>query len=180
MPTDSPRQLETAITYLEMCMQPQRERAMPRANALLLHAVQPTVSFYRYLYNTVGQEWLWYERRLLPDEQLREIIHHPQVEIHVLYFSGVPAGFGELNLRLMPDIELAYFGLVPEFIGKGLGPYLLNAMIDKAWAHQPQRLWLHTCTLDHPNALAVYQRAGFIPYKQEKKIFDDPRDLGVM
>ena len=80
----------------------------------------------------------------------------------------------------MPSIELAYFGLMPEFIGKGLGKFFLNAMIDRAWAHKPKRVWLHTCTLDHPQALAVYQRAGFTPYKQEVKIFDDPRTVGVL
>ena len=146
----------------------------------MVRAVRPTVSFYRYLYNTVGQEWLWYERRQWSDEQLRAVIHHPQIEIHVLYVAGVPAGYGELNLQHMPSIELAYFGLLPEFIGKGLGKFFLNAMIDLAWVHAPQRVWLHTCTLDHPQALAVYQRAGFAPYKNEIKIFDDPRMLGVI
>lgn len=176
----NPRQLATTITYLEM-LAPQQHASVPAPREiLLLHAVQPTVSFYRYLYNTVGKEWLWYERRLLSDEQLRAIIHDPQVEVHVLYFAGVPAGYGELNLRDMPNIELAYFGLLPEFIGKGLGKYFLHAMIDKAWAHAPQRVWVNTCTLDHPQALAVYQRAGFVPFKQEHKIFDDPRELGVL
>ncbi len=175
-----PRRIETTLTYLEMRAKPQRESKPPGQNVLLLHAVRPTVSFYRYLYNTVGQDWLWYQRRQMSDEELRAIIQHPQVEIHVLYVAGVPAGYGELDLRDMPDIELAYFGLLPEFIGKGLGKFLLDAVIDKAWAHGPQRLWLHTCTLDHPQALAVYQGAGFVRYKQEARVFDDPRDLGLM
>ncbi|NUO83536.1 GNAT family N-acetyltransferase [candidate division KSB1 bacterium] len=180
MSMPSPRLLETTLTYLEMRARPQRESGPPAQHVSVLQAVRPTVSFYRYLYNTVGQEWLWYQRRQLSDEQLRAIIQHPEVEIHVLYVEGVPAGYGELNLQHMPEIELAYFGLIPEFIGKGLGTFFLNAVIDKAWAHHPQRLWLHTCTLDHPQALAVYQRAGFVPYKQEARIFTDPRDLGVM
>jgi GNAT superfamily N-acetyltransferase len=175
-----PRQIEITVTYLEMLAPPQRALASAPRAVLLHHAVRPAVSFYRYLYNTVGKEWLWYERRQMSDEQLRAIIHDPRIAIHVLYVAGVPAGYGELDLRHMPDLELAYFGLMPEFIGKGLGKFFLAAMIDKAWAHKPQRVWLHTCTLDHPHALAVYQRAGFAPYQQEKKIIDDPRDLGVI
>ncbi len=180
MSLTQPRQLETTLTYLEMHAPPQRASTPAPPEVLLLHAVRPTVSFYRYLYNTVGQKWLWYERRQMSDENLRAIIHDPRIEIHVLYVEGVPAGYGELNLHHMPNMELAYFGLMAEFIGKGLGKYFLNAMIDKAWAHEPQRLWLHTCTLDHPQALGVYQRAGFVPYKQAARVFDDPRALGMM
>ena len=175
-----PHQIETTITSLEMLAPPQRKSMITPADVLLLHAAQPTVSFYRYLYNTVGKEWLWYERRLMSDHEIGTIIHHPQIKIHVLYVGGVPAGYGELDLRRMPDLELAYFGLIPEFIGQGLGKFFLNAMIDLAWAHTPRRVWLHTCTLDHPQALAVYQRAGFVPFKQERKIFDDPRELGII
>lgn len=173
-------QITTTITYLEMLAPPQRESISAPAEVLLLHAAQPTVSFYRYLYNTVDKEWLWYERRLMSDPELGTIIHDPRVEVHVLYYAGVPAGYGELNLRDLPSIELAYFGLMPEFIGKGLGKFFLEAMLEKAWARKPQRVWVNTCTLDHPQALAVYQRAGFVPFKQERKTFDDPRELGII
>lgn len=180
MSLTSPPQLTATLTYLEMLAPQQRVNTPPAPEVAVVRAMRPTVSFYRYLYNAVGQEWLWYERRQISDEQLRAIIHHPQIEIYVLYFDGVPAGYGELNLQHMPDLELAYFGLMPEFIGKGLGKFFLNAMIDLAWVHAPRRVWLHTCTLDHPHALAVYQRAGFAPYKQEIKIFEDPRTMGVI
>lgn len=168
--------LKIAITYLEMQDEPQpRELTPPATNVLIAPALKPTVSFYRYLYNTVGAPWLWYERRLMSDEQLRALIQNPQVEIYVLYVDGVPAGYAELDRRHETDIELAYFGIMPEFIGQRLGPFFLDWIIDKAWSYQPQRFWLHTCTLDHPKALAVYQQAGFVPYKREEKIIDDPR-----
>jgi GNAT superfamily N-acetyltransferase len=173
--------LETIITYLEMREPPpHRQNKPPQENLLIMQAACPTVSFYRYLYNTVGVPWLWYERRRFSDDDLRAIIQHPKVEIYVLYVNGVPAGYAELDLRQKPDIELAYFGLMPEFIGNGLGTYFLNWAIDTAWSRHPKRLWLHTCTLDHPHALAFYRRAGFVPYKQKVQIIDDPRGLGLM
>ena len=174
-------QIQVTITYLEMLAKPQPPAKKVREQDALVQRVrQPAVPFYRFLYNTVGQPWLWYERRQMSDETLREIIQHPQVEVYVLYSGGAPAGYGELDLRQMPDIELAYFGLMPEFIGQGLGTRLVQAMIEEAWQREPQRFWLHTCTLDHPQALAFYQRAGFVPYAQETKTIDDPRALGVM
>lgn len=92
-----------------------------------------------------------------------------QVEIYVLYVGGVPAGYAEIDLRQEPDIALAYFGIMPDFIGQRLGSFFLNWIIDKAWSYHPQRFWLHTCTLDHPKALAVYQKAGFVAYKSRRK-----------
>ena len=77
----------------------------------------------------------------------------------------------------MPEIELAYFGLLPGFIGRGLGGFFLRALVDNAWAANPKRLWLHSCNFDHPSAFAHYQRAGFVPYKQETKRIEDPRPL---
>jgi GNAT superfamily N-acetyltransferase len=172
--------LQTTITYLEMRAKPPRRDLNLRPDISIAQAICPTVSFYRYLYNTIGGPWLWYERRQMRDEDLRAIIQSPKVEIYVLYIGGVPAGYAEIDLRQEPDIELAYFGIMPEFIGQRLGPFLLQWIIEKAWAHQPRRFWLHTCNLDHPKALKLYQQAGFVPYKQEEKIIDDPRGLGLI
>ncbi|MDZ7359987.1 MAG: GNAT family N-acetyltransferase [candidate division KSB1 bacterium] len=173
--------LKIAITYLEMReAPPPRALQPPAADIMIIQATNPTVSFYRYLYNTVGAPWLWYDRRKLSDKQLRRIIKNPQVEIYVLCVNCRPAGYAELDRRQEPDIELAYFGIMPEFIGQRLGPFFLNWIIEKAWSYHPQRFWLHTCTLDHPKALAIYQQAGFVPYKREEKIIDDPRALGLL
>ena len=141
----------------------------------ILQARRPTVSFYRYLYCSVGESWLWYERRAMDNETLRAIIHDPAVSIYVLYFDGVPAGYVELNSRGEPEIEVAYFGLFPEFIGRGLGPWFLNWTLDTAWNHEPSRIWVNTCNLDHPKALLCYQRAGFEQYRKEFIRIRDPR-----
>ncbi|NQV48321.1 MAG: GNAT family N-acetyltransferase [Rhodospirillaceae bacterium] len=168
--------LESVITYLQMMGPPTAPPPpAPLGHIALLHCEKPTVSFYRYLYDTVGAPWLWYERRVMDDDALSEIINDDKVEIFVLYVHGNPAGYFELDLRQMPDMELAYFGLMPEFIGQGLGLFLLRQAIDSAWLHKPKRLWLHTCNQDHPGALPFYQRAGFDVYEQETIVIDDPR-----
>ncbi len=173
-----PGQLKVTVTYLEMR---QRLRtpappAPPRKLAVL-RADEISVPFYRYLYDTIGAPWLWYERRRLSDKALAAIVRDASVDVLVLYASGEPAGYAELDRRRMPDIELAYFGLMANWVGRGLGAFFLRWAIDAAWQHNPARLWVHSCNLDHPKAIAVYQRAGFTPYRQETKLIDDPRPL---
>ncbi len=184
-PTPGPHEVGTiacTITYLEMTEKPTRPPAAPphRLHVALRRAREPTVAFYRFLYNTVGAAWLWYERRAMDDAALQAIIHDEGVEIYVLYVDGVPTGFAELDRREEPDIELAYFGLAPEFMGRGLGTFLLSSAIDTAWSYKPKRLWVHTNTLDHPSALPLYQRFGFTPYRQEQKTIPDPRVTGLI
>ncbi len=139
-----------------------------------------TVPFYRYLYNTVGAPHLWWERRLLSDKELADAVLADNVDIFVLYVSGVPAGYFELAADdARKEMELAYFGLLPDFVGRGYGAYLLRAAIDEAWSREIRRLWVHTCDLDHPNALAVYQKGGFEPYDQITEVIVDPRTIDV-
>ncbi len=173
---NTPEKIEVVVTYLEMTHAPGNREPRHRLEKLaILRAHKPTVSFYRYLYNTVGDTWLWYDRRKLMDDELLEIIHNEKVGVYVLYVDGVPAGYAELDRRIENEIELAYFGLVPEFIGRGLGTYFLDWSVNKAWSYSPQRVWVHTCTLDHPQALATYQKVGFEPYKRETITIDNPR-----
>ena len=172
---DAGAMLDVTVTWLEMTSRPPRPSfAMPRGVALM-RAAEPSVGFYRYLYNGVGEDWLWYERRAMTDDALEAIVSDERVEIYVLYRNGEPAGYAELDRRQPGEIELAYFGLMPGAIGKGLGVWLLHETIDLAWSYEPKRFWVHTCTLDHPRALPLYQRAGFVPYKQETKTIPDPR-----
>lgn len=174
-------EIETVITYLEMTAPPATTPPPPPMGPLaIMLAEQPTVSFYRYLYNTVGADNLWWERRLTPDDELRAAIQAENVDLFVLYVAGVPAGYFELaELEGGARIELAYFGLIPEFIGQGYGAYLLRTAVDEAWSRGPERVTVHTCNLDHPNALQVYQRCGFQVYDQETRVIRDPRELGL-
>jgi GNAT superfamily N-acetyltransferase len=166
-------ELETIkVTYLQMMAPPARKVEPPRDGLSVVHAQHPTVAYYRFLYDGVGKDYRWPRCRKSSDSQLSAIIHDPGTEIHVLMADGVPAGFAELDLRSAGEIELVQFGLLPEFIGQGLGTYFLNWVIDRAWTYAPKRLWLHTCNRDHPRALPNYKAAGFVPYKEEFKEVD--------
>lgn len=155
------------VTYLEMHARPDRPSAVAPAGVEVRRALKPTVSFYRYLYHTVGGDWSWAGRRLMDDEVLARNVQDPGVEVNVLWVEGVPAGLMELDLRSPKEIELLYFGLIPDFIGKGLGGFALDWTVDRAWSFSPSRFWVHTCDLDHPNALNVYQKAGFVIYDRQ-------------
>jgi GNAT superfamily N-acetyltransferase len=173
--------LEDTITYLEMLARPAGRRLpAPLETLALMRAEACTVSFYRYLYDTVGEPWLWFERRIIDDAAVAAQIHRPTIEIFVLYVRGVPAGFFELDTAAARETKLCYFGLVPDFIGRRLGPYLLQAAIDRAWSRPIDRFWLHTSTFDHPKALSVYQKAGFVVYARRSVLFEDPREHGIL
>ena len=165
---DVKRAVLVTVTYLEMTRPEQRSGAPGWAEGVTIQrAERPTVSFYRYLYDTVGADWDWYERRRLSDDALAAIVHDDAVEVFVLYVRGVPAGYVELDRRVEGEVEIAYFGLIPEYIGRGLGPALLDWALERAWSCRPRRVWLHTCSLDHPRALAVYRQAGFEEFDRQ-------------
>jgi GNAT superfamily N-acetyltransferase len=157
--------IEIMVTELEMRAPPAGPpKPMPMGKYAVLHAENPPLAFYRYLYNTIGDPWQWTHRRLMPDDELLSHVADPKVEIYVLYAAGVPAGYVELDYRYMPDADIAYFGLMPEFIGRGLGAYLLDWAVRRAWQRGPGRITVNTCNLDHPRALAGYQRVGFVAF----------------
>jgi GNAT superfamily N-acetyltransferase len=173
--------IDDTITYLEMFERPPpRQLPPPLGKLALMRAEACTVSFYRYLYETVGTPWVWFERRLMSDDALAAELQKPTTEIFVVHVGGVPAGYFELNAAEPRETELCYFGLAPEFIGRRLGPFLLNAAIEQAWSRPIERFWVHTCTFDHPRALPLYQRAGFIVYARRQVSFDDPRESGIL
>lgn len=161
--------MSITVTYLQMFSRPARTVSPPRDGLAVLHAKQPTIGYYRYLYDAVGRDWNWMSRKRLTDADLAAIIHDPRNEVHVLHVDGVPAGFAELDRRTGDAIELVQFGLMREFIGQGLGRYFIHWTVDRAWSYSPQRLWLHTCTEDHPAAIPNYLKAGFQVYKEEEK-----------
>jgi len=164
-----PKTIRTTVTFLEMHAKPALYHVAPQLrNYALLRAEKPPVHFYRYLYHMVGRDYGWVNRKRFSDALLTEQIHHPQVEIYVLYAGGVPAGYFELDFRNMPDAELSFLGLLPDFTGIGLGRFLVAQAIDLAWRRETKRLQVQTCTLDHPRALPLYQRMGFEPFAQEE------------
>lgn len=153
---------EVTTTYLEMLEPPPRPLPPAPAGAEVRQAEQPTPSFYRFLYEGVGGPWQWRDRKQLSDEELLQRV----AEVWVLSHRGTPAGYAELNFSQPGQAKLEYFGLFPEFIGRGLGGWFLAWTVACAWRPGVKRVWVHTCTLDHPNALPVYQKAGFRVYNR--------------
>jgi GNAT superfamily N-acetyltransferase len=149
------------VLYLQMLNRREHHAPPPIDGIEIVRAEKPTVAFYRFLSDSVGRNWNWVDRKLMPEEDLRGIIGDDRVEIYVLYVAGTPGGYAELDRREENQIEIAYFGIIPEFTGQGLGRYFLHWTVEKAWSYDPRRLWLHTCELDHPAALPMYLKAGF-------------------
>ncbi|MGQ9370267.1 GNAT family N-acetyltransferase [Azospirillum sp. A39] len=174
-----PGRLSVIVTFLEMTAPPSHPPLPdPEGDIRLMRAAPPTVSFYRYLYDTVGEPWLWHERRRMADADLAAIVTDPRVEVHVLYVDGTPAGYAEIDRREPEKTDLGYFGLIPDFIGRRLGPWLLDRAIRMGWQGGTRRLTVNTCTFDHPKALPLYQSMGYRPYRHVSRIVDDPRVQG--
>ncbi len=162
------RKVKTTVTYLEMLGNPHLRCPLPTEKMALVRAEKLPVHFYRYLYETIGKDYFWVVRRALNDKDLTQIIHDERVHIYVLYINGSPAGFAELDLKKMPVADLSFLGIMPEFIGRGLGRFLLCETVGLAWMHNPKKLTVQTCTMDHRAALPLYQRNGFTPCGQEE------------
>jgi GNAT superfamily N-acetyltransferase len=174
-------QLSDVITYLEMTARPTRPPLpTPAGKLALIRLERCTAAYYRYLYAAVGEAWLWFERRVWPDERLTAYLAQPEIAVDVLYVGGVPAGYFELDRSRKGEVELSYFGLIGDFIGRGYGGFLLQQAIDAAWQGEVGRVWVHTCTYDHPRALGTYQRSGFRVYQRSPILFDDPRLTGAL
>ena len=172
-------ELAAVVTYLEMRSPPGLE--VPPSTLDLQRIEKPTPERYRELFRLVGAPWLWFSRLILDDEKLGAIIGDPQVELFVLRDgNGRDAGMLELDFRQPGECELAFVGLVPDLSGLGHGRWLLAEAVDRAWRAGVDRIHVHTCSLDHPAALAAYRRAGFSPYKRAVERFPDPRLLGIL
>lgn len=160
--------VEVRRTYLEMSRPEELVPAGspdPRLRLERLEECPP--SFYRYVYTEVGRQHHWLDRQGWTDEQIRAHLASPAVSLWVLSLTGAPAGYFELKRYEDGSTEIAYFGLLPEFKGRGLGKHLLTQAAAKGWEAGATRLWLHTCSLDDPAALPNYRRRGFRPYKEE-------------
>lgn len=156
------------IWYLEMTAPDQlRPKAAPPGLSVV-EAELPDYRFNRFLYQLVGEAWQWRDMLALSDAQWRDYVERETLRTWVAYCRGAVAGYYELERQAGDAVELRYFGLAPRFIGRGFGGYLLTHAIRSAWAWEaPQRLWVHTCSLDHEGALANYQARGFRLYHTE-------------
>lgn len=162
------------VTHLEM-LERADTRDVPLPDGVAFRKVAPDVAWYRDIFDRVGADWLWYGRRKIDDAKLAQIISDPNVDIYTLSLNGQDEALLELDFREDGACELAYFGLTSKLIGTGAGRYLMNKAIALAWAKPISRFHVHTCTIDSQQALSFYVRSGFVPYKRQVEIDDDPR-----
>ena len=166
--------VQVTVTYLEMLEAPAEPAPLARPGVSVENVVAPTVEWYRRLYDAVGHDWYWADRTRMSDAALAELLEDPRVEINVLHVDGEEAGFAELDRSEPGEVRLMYFGLVPGYIGRGLGTWFLRWAVERAWSHAPRRVWVDTCTLDHPRALGNYEAVGFRAFGSRVKEFVIP------
>jgi GNAT superfamily N-acetyltransferase len=137
------------------------------------------MSRYRDVFHLVGDDYLWAGRLLMAEAELLHFLSDPRVEAYVLVTDRGDEGLLDLDFRTEGECEISLFGVAPSLIATGAGRWLMNQALEIAWSHPIERFWLHTCSLDHPNALGFYQRTGFKPYERRVEVYDDPRMLGL-
>lgn len=175
-----PGQIATVVTSLEMTAPP-RPQPIPASPLQLRRWASPDPVKYRALFRRVGEPWLWFSRLVMEDAELCGIIGDQGVEIYAITDPrGVEVGIIELDFRETATAELSFLGLVPELAGKGHGRWLMARTLALAWRTDIKRVWVHTCTLDHPSALGFYRAQGFLPFARAVEIFADPRLAGVL
>src|SRR5437660_9767229 len=164
-----PATVDVTRTYLEMRDPSELQPAQSDDPRIRIKQLQDcSASFYRHLYVEVGRNYHWIDRLPWTDEQIAAHLDLPEISLWLMSYDDAPAGYFELRRCEDDSVEIAYFGLLPEFIGRGLGKHLLTCATEQAWAEGARRVWLHTCTLDDRAAMPNYLKRGFRPYKTEK------------
>ncbi|WP_027521663.1 GNAT family N-acetyltransferase [Bradyrhizobium sp. Ec3.3] len=171
--------IAAVVTHLEMTARPPL-RDDPVGAWRLRPVEQPGLDWFRALYARVGEDWLWFSRLRMPDAELAAIVQSPRVEIYALVADGREEGLLELDFREAGQCEIVFFGVTAKLIGTGAGRWLMNRALERAWSQEIRRVWVHTCTFDHPSALAFYQRSGFRAFRRQIEIADDPRLDGTV
>jgi GNAT superfamily N-acetyltransferase len=170
--------LANVATFLDMKAQPKRDLA-PFPQSLQLVQVDPAnLATYRHWFRKVGENLMWFSRIIMPDAELSAILSHPDVHSFALMQGNEFCGLMELDFRPTRECELAFFGLIPEKLGAGLGRALMDEALRRAFARPITRFFVHTCTFDHPAALPFYIRSGFTPVSVSVEIHDDLRLTG--
>jgi GNAT superfamily N-acetyltransferase len=130
--------------------------------------VDCSVSTFRHLYSEVGRNYHWVDRLPWTDDEVQAHLRRPEISIWLMTCDAEAAGYFELRGCGDDSVEVAYFGLLPDFIGRGLGKHLLTCAVEQAWNSGANRVWLHTCTLDDKAAMPNYLKRGFRPFKTEE------------
>lgn len=178
LPGEAADRVIVTVSFMRLDAKPERRWSALPAGTRLELAPRLSVAAYRDLYDRVGGPWLWWLRRMMPEPMLARLLADPAVAVYRLWHGETVAGFFELDATSWPDVNLSYFGLLPEAIGQGLGFALLGAAIDQVFSGPVRGMTVNTCTADHPRALPNYQRAGFRIIRQVREVWDIPQRLG--
>lgn len=174
----APGMLAAVVTSLEMTA-PSAIAPEPSSALRLVRLDRPEPAVYRTLFRLVGANYLWFSRLVLDDEALDAIIRDPAVEIFAVRdASGADVGMLELDFRQGATAELAFLGLVSGMTGQGHGRWLINRALALLWRPHVTRVWVHSCTHDHPAAIGFYRASGFVAYARAIESFADPRLTG--
>ena len=167
------------VTSLQMFARPALRPEIADPPWGLRRLETPSATEYLDLYRAVGRDWLWFTRLVTPTEQLMADLTDPSVEVYRLEAADGEVGILELDFREPETCELVYFGVSAGLIGGGAARWMMNRAIEMAWSRPIKRFWVHTCTLDAPGAPAFYMRSGFVPFRRQVEIADDPRLAGL-
>jgi GNAT superfamily N-acetyltransferase len=172
--------MASIVTSLEMLARPSNRPEIDQRGLHLQIVSGPALGRYRELFSRIGSDWLWTSRLELADDELSRILGDPRVEVYAARQGAEDIALLELDFREPGTCELAFFGLLPSYVGSGAGRWLMNRALEIVWSRPISRFWVHTCTNDHPEALRFYMRSGFRPFRRHIEIEDDPRIAGTL
>lgn len=177
--------IASIVTYLEMTERPRPKPGPALVPLQLAPLATPDLDRYRALFRAIGAPWLWFSRLMLDDDALRDRLTAPGIALYVAQERGEDVaqkdvGLLELDFSVEGEVEISFLGLVPRLTGKGAGAWLMQQALALAWAARPRRVWLHTCSLDHPRALPFYLQHGFRAYARKVEVAPDPRLNGLL
>ena len=166
---------QVIVHHLEM-LNPEGLRSAPagRIGMAVSEACLVSPELARFLYTAVGGDWTWTDRLAWSAAQWSERLSRLEVRTWIASVDGATAGYFELEAQANGSVEIVYFGLLPQFVGQGLGGDLLTRAVREAWGLGARRVWVHTCSLDHPGALANYLARGFKKFHEELTEADAP------
>ncbi len=176
---DATQRVSVTVTFLRMDRPPVQPLPPLPPGAVIRALPDCSVAQYRALYNGVGGPHLWWLRRVMPDRELAQHLRRATVVVTGLYADGALSGFYELDSLHFPTVNLSYFGLMPQAIGRGFGRALLRHAVDAAWRQGAHAITVNTCTADHPRAMPTYKEAGFQMVREVHEQWHVPVRLGL-
>ena len=174
-----PGKIANVVTFLERTEAPDLPPAKRDEFSVRL-VEKPTVIWFRALYRRIGERWLWFSAAVTPDDRLTAIIQAQTVEILALTRGGEDIGMAEIDFGKPGEAEIVTFGVVEEATGTGAAGCLMDHALARSFRPGVHRVWLHTCSFDHPSAVGFYLRSGFRAWKFAIEVSDDPRATGAL